>query len=176
MSGNIEFKAWPKIARGNKETVTITEKIDGTNACIIIQGGEIVGVQSRKRLITPEDDNYGFAAWVDANKDEIKLMGDGYVYGEWAGVGIQKNPHNYPDKRFLTFNTFRPIESLPKCVHQVPVLYCGEPFIDMADEAMSDLIISSKNKWHPEGIVIFSHLTKVMLKYTYKFSNGKWSK
>ena len=60
----VEFKAWPKIGRYNPFNVTITEKMDGTNACIIIEDGFIVGVQSRKRLITPDDDNFGFAQWV----------------------------------------------------------------------------------------------------------------
>ena len=89
----VEFKAWEKIGRDNPFGVTITEKIDGTNACIIIQDGEVVGVQSRKRLITPEDDNYGFAGWVERNIEDIMGLGDGYHYGEWAGLGIQKNPH-----------------------------------------------------------------------------------
>jgi len=48
---DVDFKAWPKIPRENPFNVTITEKIDGTNACIIIKDGEIIGVQSRKRLI-----------------------------------------------------------------------------------------------------------------------------
>lgn len=86
----IEFKAWPKIPRATGEKVTITEKMDGTNACVVIQEGKIVGVQSRKRFITPEDDNYGFAAWVAENEQELLKLGDGYHYGEWAGLGIQK--------------------------------------------------------------------------------------
>ena len=33
----VEFKEWPKIPRGLGEQMTITEKIDGTNACIIVE-------------------------------------------------------------------------------------------------------------------------------------------
>jgi hypothetical protein len=59
--------------------------------------------QSRKRIITPEDDNYGFAAWA-AEREYIfhdcamcawDRLGDGFeqqpivIYGEWAGKGIQ---------------------------------------------------------------------------------------
>jgi hypothetical protein len=40
----IEFQAWPKIQRLDKNIVTITEKIDGTNACVIVDNGEVVGL------------------------------------------------------------------------------------------------------------------------------------
>ena len=89
---DLEFKKWEKIPRENPFTVTISEKIDGTNACIVIIDGAIAEVQSRKRFITPGDDNYGFALWVEENKDDLASLGDGYHYGEWAGEGIQKNP------------------------------------------------------------------------------------
>lgn len=36
MTDQVEFKEWPKIPRGQNEIVSITEKINGTNACIII--------------------------------------------------------------------------------------------------------------------------------------------
>lgn len=101
----LEFKPWPKISRDNPFNVTITEKIDGTNACIIIQDGLLVGVQSRKRFITTLDDNYGFAAWVCENENELLKLGDGYHYGEWAGPGIQKNPHDLNEKTFFLFNS-----------------------------------------------------------------------
>ena len=37
---SVEFKPWPKIGRDNPFVVTITEKMDGTNACIIIKDGK----------------------------------------------------------------------------------------------------------------------------------------
>ena len=63
------FRKWPKIPRTNPFRATITEKIDGTNSCIMIEEAitgsisslQIVGIQSRNRLITPDDDNFGFA-------------------------------------------------------------------------------------------------------------------
>ena len=36
---NVEFKAWDKIPRENPFKVTISEKIDGTNACVIVKDG-----------------------------------------------------------------------------------------------------------------------------------------
>lgn len=74
----VEFKSWGKIPRAIGEGVTITEKLDGTNACVVIQDGVIAGVQSRNRFITPEDDNYGFARWVSENEHELLKLGEGY--------------------------------------------------------------------------------------------------
>jgi hypothetical protein len=89
---DIEFKAWPKIARLNRRMI-ITEKIDGTNAAVIVTEGGQVYAQSRTRLITPgkTTDNFGFAAWVEQNKVFLaERLGPGYHYGEWWGVGIQR--------------------------------------------------------------------------------------
>lgn len=81
----LEFNPWPKIPRGQHEKVTITEKMDGTNSCIIIRDGKIRQIQSRKRFISPgkESDNFGFAAWVHDNAEELIKLGDGTHYGDW---------------------------------------------------------------------------------------------
>ena len=64
----VEFKAFPKIARLNREIV-VTEKIDGTNSCVIVtEDGEVLA-QSRNQFITPDKDNYGFARWVWNNSE-----------------------------------------------------------------------------------------------------------
>lgn len=98
-----EFKGWGSTPRFHKG-LTITEKIDGTNACIVIFNGE-VKAQSRKRMITPEDDNYGFAKWVYENAGALTdTLGYGYHYGEWFGEGIQKNPLGITGKRFALFH------------------------------------------------------------------------
>lgn len=55
-----EFVPFGKIARLKRGCV-VTEKLDGTNACVVVEGAEIT-VQSRNRIITPESDNYGYAA------------------------------------------------------------------------------------------------------------------
>lgn len=65
------FKAWPKIKRVtavNPREVTITEKMDGTNACVIVEGGKVIGAQSRKNVLAHDNgggliihkDNMGF--------------------------------------------------------------------------------------------------------------------
>ena len=124
----VEFKPWPKIPRLDAGiSCVITEKIDGSNGCIIVENGEITGVQSRKRLITPEQDNFGFADWVYSNSEVLAQgLGDGYHYGEWAGPGIQKNPKNLADKKFFLFNVHRWQEDragIPPLCEVVRVLY-----------------------------------------------------
>ena len=60
--GSIWFKAFPKIPRWYNEEVIITEKIDGTNACVAISEDlSVVSAQSRTRLLSIDKDNYGFA-------------------------------------------------------------------------------------------------------------------
>lgn len=124
----MEFEAWPKTPRLNNGGVTITEKIDGTNACvifnpvseieaeisdfIIIYDGSVnqhyeVGVQSRKRFITPESDNAGFARYVHNNAYALlDLLGPGHHFGEWWGQGIQRR-YGMDRKVFSLFNTHR---------------------------------------------------------------------
>lgn len=123
------FEAWPKIPRWNREIV-ITEKIDGTNAAIIIEPvspvsppgnadyalayvpdseteGFRVYAQSRTRLIRPGADNYGFAAWVKEHADRlVALLGPGRHFGEWYGAGIQRG-YGLDHKRFALFNVGR---------------------------------------------------------------------
>jgi len=175
----VEFKGWPKIGRDNPFSGTITEKIDGTNACIIIQDGKVVGVQSRKRLITPDDDNYGFAGWVERNEDELESLGDGYHYGEWAGLGIQKNPHNLECKQFFLFNTHRwnpNNPNKPECCQVVPVLFQGLLGPHTIEGYLTDLVINAPEGVTPEGIVVYYHAFRQYTKHTIKSPNGKWCK
>ncbi len=175
----VQFKAWEKIPRENPFNVTITEKMDGTNACIIISDGEIVGVQSRNRLITPEDDNYGFAQWVSDSKDDLLGLGDGYHYGEWAGLGIQKNPHDIPVKKFFLFNTFRWNENNPNrpaCCDVVPVLFQGQLSPEVIPDLLAKLSESAGENQSPEGVIVYYHAFRKYTKHTIKSPNGKWHK
>lgn len=111
-----EFEAFPKIHR-LKQSVVVTEKIDGSNAQVYIVGlvgdaaldqimdnpyclrtqsqpdGSVLAMYagSRTRWIRPgkTDDNFGFAQWVVENSDELFKLGLGRHYGEWYGAGIQ---------------------------------------------------------------------------------------
>jgi len=172
----VEFKGWPKIYRVSQTKVVITEKIDGTNACVIVKDGDVVGAQSRKRLITPEADNFGFARWVENNRWELAGLGDGYHYGEWAGPGIQKNPHNLDEKTFFLFNTGRWSDVIvrPACCEVVRVIYAGPVYGNLVAEVMSNLWDYAKGYYKPEGVVVYFPLTDTMQKETFENCEGKW--
>lgn len=102
------FVEFPKLARAARQCI-ITEKIDGTNAQVYISDdGFTMKVGSRTRWITPQDDNFGFAAWVEANREELMKLGPGRHYGEWWGSGIQR-AYGLPkgERRFSLFNVSR---------------------------------------------------------------------
>lgn len=68
----VDFVPFPKMARLRRDCI-ITEKIDGTNASVLITDSGDVFAGSRNRFVYPNDDNYGFAkrtevGQVSANK------------------------------------------------------------------------------------------------------------
>lgn len=139
-----QFKGWGSTPRFHKG-LTITEKIDGTNACIVIWDGK-VQAQSRKRMITPDDDNYGFAKWVYDNAGVLTdTLGYGYHYGEWFGEGIQKNPLGIEGKRFALFHATKYTEDngyeLNKVdgLETVPLLFHGQAQFDTLAEVIHGL-------------------------------------
>ena len=185
-----EFALFPKIARLSREVI-VSEKIDGTNAQIFIDedGGFLTG--SRKRWITPEDDNYGFSRWAHEHKDELMQLGPGRHFGEWWGSGCQRGYGlEKGEKRFSMFNVARFCEwgeeprriitadprivkfqeVLPECLHLVPVLWRG-----LFDELNADAILASladtgsiaaPGFMKPEGIVVFHVAGNVGFKKT----------
>lgn len=139
-----EFKSWGSTPRENKNK-TITEKIDGTNACIVAQNGKVTA-QSRKRIITPDEDNYGFARWVYDNAGALlDTLGYGYHYGEWYGEGIQKNPLGIEGKRFALFHPTKYNEangfdlSRVDGLETVPLLHHGQCDVWTIPNIMQDL-------------------------------------
>lgn len=167
----IVFKEWPKIHRLNRNII-VTEKIDGTNACVIIHEDGRLACQSRSRIITPANDNHGFANWAYQHADELRTLGKGYHYGEWWGNGIQRG-YGLPsgDKRFSLFNITRWKDNpeLPKCCSVVPVLYCG-PFDEM--EIKTQLMVLRQRGsfaapfMNPEGIVVYHTAANISFKVT----------
>ena len=182
------FTPFPKLARLQRE-VLITEKIDGTNAQIHITDDGRMLTGSRTRWITPEDDNFGFAAWARDNKDELMQLGPGHHFGEWWGRGIQRN-YGLDERRFSLFNVSRwclhneepkPIPTadprivkmqdvLPACCHVVPILRRGINITTMADSALYELkqrgSVAAPGFMNPEGIVVFHVAGNVGFKMT----------
>ncbi len=131
MNENTDFEEFRKIPRMNRDCV-ITEKIDGTNAQVLLyesadedplalktwtdeKDGYLATAPglfrhlragSRTRWITPQADNHGFARWAQEHADDLKGLGLGRHYGEWWGSGIQRG-YGLKVKRFSLFNTHK---------------------------------------------------------------------
>jgi len=166
-----EFKEWPKIPRWDRPVV-ITEKLDGTNACVVVTEEGEVFAQSRKRLITPQDDNFGFCAWVHEHATELfHGLGEGYHYGAWYGAGIQRG-YGLDHKRFALFNADRWGEERPECCDVVPVLKrCSMGAAGCwADEKLADLraggSVAVPGFMNPEGLIVFHQASRTSYKMT----------
>jgi hypothetical protein len=183
-----DFTGFPKMARLSREVI-ISEKIDGTNAQILITEDGQMLVGSRTRWITPQDDNHGFAAWAYAHRDELMQLGVGRHFGEWWGQGIQRK-YGMNERRFSLFNVSRwclynetpqiiptadprivkTQDMLPPCCHLVPVLYRGNFDTNMCEAALIDLKVNGSQAapgyMNPEGIVVFHVAGNVGFKKT----------
>lgn len=183
----MEFIAWPKTPRLFKPVV-ITEKIDGTNACVIITEEGEIGAQSRNRLLPmgpsqkdditwQKRDNSGFAAWVRENDEAlIDFLGVGHHYGEWFGHKIGRN-YGLSDRRFALFNTKRwgflqspnLASNIPGLV-VVPTLHTGEFDTEMIREVFWELMDCGSQAVpgfaKPEGIIVYHAASKQVYKMT----------
>lgn len=170
---DIPFVTFPKIARYSREVI-VTEKIDGTNAQILISDdGQTLFAGSRSRWITPgkTTDNFGFAAWVEANRDELLKLGPGTHYGEWWGSGIQRG-YGLKEKRFSLFNVSRWSDpaTRPACVGVVPELWRG-PMDDLDVKVLIHDLNETGSRaapgfMKPEGLVVFHAHSGLLLKKT----------
>lgn len=117
-----EFIQYRKIPRWNRD-IEITEKIDGTNACVYISDDLEIKAARRTGWLEPgQPDNYGFRAWVNEHKGELLKLGPGWYFGEWFGAKINRG-YGLNERHFALFT--RPKTELPDCVGVVPVLYSG---------------------------------------------------
>jgi hypothetical protein len=194
-----ELKAWqeeqgPHAPWGSTKryfrTITITEKIDGTNGLIRVGEDGSILVGSRKQWIRPGNDNHGFAAWVHDNAEDVVLLGTGDHYGEWAGGSIQRRYGEHaPTKRFALFNVGRwhsPGEDArevgtehkakqtvvcPPCMETVPVIYRGPHSQGNIQKAL-DLLETEHGSWFApgsfkaEGIIVYLEAARTGYKIT----------
>lgn len=82
-----------------KPTITFhgTVKLHGTNGGVRVCGNEVIA-QGRSRVLTIQNDNFGFAHFVAGRQDDFRRLAlalapasdDVTLYGEWCGTGIQK--------------------------------------------------------------------------------------
>ena len=192
------FKPIPRLHR----PFVVTEKIDGTNGLIMISDGYTawdqehdelpprlewdagfredvmyVAVGSRNRWLTLEQDNFGFALWVQSNiMSLVDDLGPGMHYGEWWGQGIQRR-YGLDHKRFSLFNTARwsAIESEFKTenLRVVPVLIPptdGGSLNMMVFGALRELrthgSVAAPGFMNPEGVVVYHTAAKALFKAT----------
>lgn len=109
------FQKRPDLLPDGKSVVTYRGKVKlhGTNAGIAVDADGTVYAMSRTSVITPENDNVGFAKWVDSQKDALAAFapptGTIVLYGEWCGPGIQKGVaiSQIKERVFAVFAAFR---------------------------------------------------------------------
>ena len=93
-----------------------TVKLYGINASVCYNKSDGFWVQSRKNIITPENDKAGFALFAESKHEEFKellcyllksrsLTSETItIYGEWAGKGVQQGVGiSEVDKSFYIF-------------------------------------------------------------------------
>jgi RNA ligase len=190
----MEFQPWPKTPRLFRDVI-VTEKIDGTNAAVVIEqtdqvdftavatpivGGVTynVAAQSRSRLLGLDkgENNHGFARWVAENAQTlVRDLGDGRHFGEWWGQGIQRG-YGLNHKRFSLFNVTKwwgvntTIGFDTENLTVVPCLYTGL-LTERTVESISGLLSDSGSAaapgfMNPEGICVFHTASRQVYKYT----------
>lgn len=207
---DLTFTPWPKIPRLRRDMI-ITEKIDGTNAAVGIvaaaedaspldalpgapfegakwtrmagDGPYFVYAQSRRRLITPADDNYGFARWTWDNAAYLaSILGPGLHFGEWWGQGIQRG-YGLDHKRFSLFNTHRwgwlndsqarEAKAIPDQLWSVPIVaqwtfdtaIINETFVNLREKGS----FASPGFMDPEGIIVYHTAAGAAFKMTFEY-------
>lgn len=151
-----EFIKWESIPRIENEKYFFTEKIDGTNACVVIEPDGSFYCQSRTRIIAPGDDNFGFARWVHENIKEISKLGPGRWYGEWWGLGIQRG-YDQTQKKFSLF--YYPGDLPTDLVYRVPSLPVSS--VEECKEFLrANGSLAAPGYMKPEGAVVYHTLSR----------------
>ncbi len=176
-----EFVEFPSIARLSREVV-VTEKLDGTNAQVLITDEGKVFAGSRTRWVAVGQDNHGWAGWVTAHRQELLALGPGSHFGEWWGSGIQRGYGlTKGEKRFSLFNVGRWIASeadrtdekqgiVPACCRVVPVLHRGIFDTQAINNVLLELSlkgsVAAPGFMDPEGIVVYHEKSRALFKKT----------
>jgi len=201
-----DFIEFPKMARWSR-SIIVTEKIDGTNGQIHIRPVEdgssfedgidtIISIDdvphyiragSRNRWLGhgKQLDNFGFAAWVTKNCNDLASLGAGRHFGEWWGAGIQRC-YGLEERRFSLFNVSRwydryvnpefdavshsELAPAPRCCRVVPVLISGPNEQRAIDFALAKLrdegSVAAPGFMKPEGIIVWHSAANIGFKKT----------
>lgn len=169
------FPTYPRTPRLDKPMI-VTEKIDGTNSTVAIYHQDDVTVEvadyivgqhgdlcvfagSRRRWITPDADNYGFAGWVAEHaKPLAERLGQGLHRGEWWGHRIQRG-YGQDRKRWSLFRVDRYVTQPDGLWDVVPVITEREfntASVKAAARWLADNGSLAAPGWdRPEGVVAY---------------------
>lgn len=179
MSEEPEFRRWSSIERLEQQ-ITITEKVHGSNAQILVtETGEVLA-GSRERWLNRVQDNYGFCTHITEHADEIReLLGPGRHFGEWYGAGINSG-YGLKEKRLALFDTRWTDKPIPSWCDVVPVLYAGFYSSSIIDETMSRLraggSVIQPGFIGAEGVVVRFERTGVLMKKVFTLEETAWRK
>jgi RNA ligase len=168
-----EFKEFAKIARLSRQVI-ITEKIDGTNACLFVPEDPALPLVpgSRNRWVPVGEDHFGFVKWATEHEGELRTLGPGVHYGEWWGSGVGRRGYGLPqgEKRWSLFNVSRWEGDRPACCQVVPVVARGLFTTDLVEQAIAHLrehgSLAVQGFMRPEGVVIYHAQGNVLFKKT----------
>ncbi len=184
-----DFQKFPKIPRLNR-SIIITEKIDGTNAQILVTEDGRVIPGSRNRYLLNGSENFGFAAWTAEHEEELRQLGPGLHFGEWWGQKIARK-YGLDHRRFSLFNVRRWIGKWqsqfpyaenamvpPLCCHVVPVLQHSltPDTWEIAKVCQGLKKYGSRAApgfMNPEGVVIYHTAGDVLFKVTLE-NDAEW--
>lgn len=181
---SIYHMSWPSIEALYNVKKSLTEtnslrkvtygakvKLDGTCSAVQVHPNGDIVFQSRSKIITPEDDNAGFARWGEDRKEyfqSLKALSPTpdklfIIYGEWCGQGIQKrcSISNIGKKVFCVFaiQYGEDFEVSPKSIAEALALHLGNrddiyviPFyqfieVDYADAEALQKSVDTINQW-----------------------------
>lgn len=178
------FVEFNKIENFDKLTMVITQKIHGTCAQILIKktdlGEFIFKVGSKNRWLSEENDNYGFCAWCNKNKEIlIEFLGEGRHYGEWCGPGINSG-EGLKERTLVLFAWYNNTKEIPlPNIKFVPVLQERTYFsVLKISDVMYDLKENGsrlvEGYMNPEGVVI--DIGGLKYKKVFTPEETKWKK
>lgn len=171
----------------NIGTCYIFPKLDGTNASawIDVDTGQVSG-GSRNRLLSLDNDNAGFLAWLIEQQNWVKALSENpdlRFYGEWLVPHSLKTYRDDAWRRFYVFDvmradgTFMPYETYKEicdayCLDYIPcTCKAKNPTYEVLhEETLRNKYMLQENSGHGEGVVIKNY------GWQNKFGRVTWAK